>query len=212
MSSDHQWIVLRTEYDHCIKIFMKRHPKAIGCFDCRQIWTKSFFANFYSRAKIAEADLSSIALWTLGTSLTEGSDNRKTITQYWNRFRASMNKYTNWHPIMKVIEAGSRGNRLHIHFLSSTTIKHHVVLRHWRRITKEKSNVNFQKSAHNVNTAINYLIKYIVKTSVRYSWLGKFRGAVNTDQKERVQCEHSMEFKYYNEFGPWDGRTTDPLY
>ncbi len=212
MPSKHDWIRFGTEFDNCQKIIMVRHPKQAGCFLCVDLWRKRFYVNFMKRAHNVRT-LNNISFWTLGTSLIDSKANRIAIQYLWNKFRASMNKYSNWEPVVKVVESGSIGKRLHIHFLSLNWIKHEIVLRHWRRITQERANVHVLKIVNNVRTQLNYLIKYVSKDTGRYSWLGQFRmKAQKENQSTMHQCEHGAEYIYDGLIYQWDGMRDESLY
>ncbi len=111
-----------------------------------------------------------LTLWTLGTSLDDDKFNRITIKAYmdefrkvWRKYCISRNRKTTW--LFYVIEAGSRGNKLHIHMINYGFVHQKEVLAIWRGITGELSNINFSKRRRSgsVQKISNYMSKYLGK-------------------------------------------------
>ncbi len=91
-----------------------------------------------------------LVLWTLGTNWFDTKRNRKRISVAWKSFRKGLwrhYKKTGWfYPkfLVRAIEAGSIGNRLHIHFLSEVGVPHRWILRFWRLASQiPHPNVNY---------------------------------------------------------------------
>lgn len=95
----------------------------------------------------------------------------------------------NWNPLVYVVEAGSTGERLHIHLLHKGFLKQSIVKAIWRFQTKEKSNVNFVKADN-----VGYLAKYVSKSLLKYSFLGQLY-KVKLPRREKVcyKCDSSWE-------------------
>lgn len=213
MHPNHDWIALKPFQDNCYKYVVKKHSKSARCLLCMELWTKQFYFKFFYKLDVwsQSNELNELYLWTVGTSLDDTPVNRKRINYFWTKFRARMNKYTSWEPIFKVTERGSTGRKLHIHFLSVNKITHRVVLRHWRQVVREKANVNFSGySSVNVNKALFYLTKYLLKDNSRYSWLGPFY-KIHIPKLLPSECAHSFRFQYYTQINNWDGLNEEDL-
>lgn len=152
-----------------------------ACDYCKSSRARQFLSKFFERVEISGTSLTESVMWTLGTSIEyvreydwdsgRWVDNINEVTSLWQRFNSRMKMEARrngvaWDPLVYVVEAGSQGNRLHIHLLVMTRISHGMVLRHWRDLTGESSNVNF------VRAKVGYLAKYAGKGLLRYSFLG----------------------------------------
>jgi hypothetical protein len=146
-----------------------------------------------------------ISLWTLGTSLPNTPFDRSIFKFFWRKFTMRMANYSKYYsipyePLVRAFEAGSRGGRLHVHFILQGYWKHscdywaiiyelrdiyeqwvkkrctsQCITCIWRSITGENSNVNFQqKEYNNALLAFAYCAKYISKNG-NYSYMGNFR-------------------------------------
>ena len=170
-----------------------RDPHA--CEYCRIRRSRQFLAKFYQRAEISGIDPKNGYMWTLGTSskyvreydwdAKQYYDNVSDVIEPWKLFRKRMNLEGAWSPLVYVVEAGSKGNRLHIHFLNEGVLSHKTVVRTWRSVTKEKSNVNYVKHSN-----IGYLAKYTSKSLIRYHWLGKlYKAKIPKHESFCAECE-----------------------
>lgn len=153
-----------------------------SCDFCKTSRARQFLAKFFERVELSGVSLDETIMWTLGTSIEyyrdydwdsgRWVDNISEITCLWQKFNSRMKMEArrngvSWDPLVYVVEAGSEGNRLHVHLLVRSKINHQVVLQHWRDLTGEKSNVNFVKGQ------VGYLAKYAGKGLLRYSFLGE---------------------------------------
>lgn len=146
-------------------------------------------------------------LWTLGTSLLDTEENLKLIKKYWSQFRKKFHKYyrakyEKWEPLVYCIEPGSEGRRLHLHIVVRGFAYQKFVLKLWRGITKEKSNVNFETShtkATSAENAFRYVAKYVAK-GYSYYWLGAMRKVRETPFKLNVlNKKHKIDQMTYDE-------------
>lgn len=138
-----------------------------------------------------------ISMWTFGTDLEFspefdwnqqkwiGNDISQ-IIDYWQRFNTRMKIYIErrgllfgWKPMFYVVEAGSKGNRLHIHLLHNGYLDFQFVRQQWGEVTglwKMENgkrvytcNVNFIQSLDSPS----YLAKYTAKSALAYRFLGE---------------------------------------
>ena len=106
-----------------------------------------------------------------------------------------MNTRGDWSPIFRVVESGSRGKRLHIHFLNVGKLKFDIVKNAWRALTQENSNVNFSKVTGS-NTPVYYVMKYLTKSQAKYSFLGVLR-RIKLEERENEVCNnHALPWQY----------------
>ncbi len=152
---------------------------------------------FFARYELAywEQPREAVIMWTIGTSLVDSPENRKILSSYWKYFRMRMNTRGKWNPIFRVVEAGSKGNRLHIHFLNVGKLLHSDVLTTWRRITREKSNVQFAKRDETAKP-VYYVMKYLTKDKSTYSILGALRKIKFEKREPKVCSNHALPFEY----------------
>ncbi len=164
------------ELDDEIVHVHERH-KVGECPYCDMVRVESITREFIRRSEACEPKVSHLYLWSLGTSLTDTSMNRKLIQKRWHRFQASMHRVEKWKPLFRVMEKGRRGF-LHFHVICESFCEHRVVLNVWRSLTKEKSNVHVSghKGTQDTRRLTKYLLKYLSKESSKYWWLGRFHG------------------------------------
>lgn len=173
------------------------------CEDCQAFRGKVFIAKCMTRAEFY-GTFRNIQLWTLGTSLIDSSENREKIYSWWRKYSMKINVYSRrtnqrYRPLVYIVEAGSEGTRLHIHFLHKGFLSHGFVKDIWRATTKENSNVNFSAEKSKAIKAIAYLSKYIGKSLSRYYWLGEWRK--NPPNEFISICKHcsaERSLKYYD--------------
>lgn len=117
------------------------------CLDCRE-WRRSkiyaigisrYNASPYSKVRIP------FVIWTLGTNWFDSPANRKKLSVAWKSFRKAVWRVVEKPPrmLLRVYEAGSESNLLHVHFLAEYGFVHHLLLRIWRKVVKLKANVNY---------------------------------------------------------------------
>ena len=142
-----------------------------------------------------------VSFWTLGTNLKDTPPNRVTIEEYWQRFRKIMNKYTEWGPLFRVVETGTKGKRLHLHILVQDYVEREYVLKVWVRITKlPKPHVwlgEVRNKYVNIVRTLWYASKYVSKEATTYSWLGEFYGKYSQDKEEDLDS-NGPEWKFWN--------------
>ncbi len=167
------------------------------CDNCGIHRRMVILAKLYSRYnEPGSKSIRSIVMWTIGTSLKNTDVGRKTLSAYWKYFRARMNKKADWDPLFRVVEIGTKGKRLHIHFLNSGYLLQHDVLTAWREVTRENSNVEFSKRDMPAKYAFRYVAKYLSKDASKYTFLGKWYGKRKNLNKS--ECfEHGESFIYY---------------
>ncbi len=125
------------QYSTCSHCRIWRYKKVLKIGTLR--WENSIYFRFSEP----------LVLWTLGTNWFDTKSNRKKLSVTWKSFRKKLwNHYKDrgWkYPqlLLRVFEAGSKGNMLHIHFLSEIGIPFRWILRYWRNITRLKANVNY---------------------------------------------------------------------
>lgn len=190
---EHPMIVLRTS-DGCGRVVPRRCPRWRGCPLCEARWIRALYGKFFGRVEQSGVALDRAIMWTLGTSLKDSPENRRILARYWTRFRKHMNKYQQWDPVFRVVEAGSKGKRLHIHLVLVSQTTHAIVLKQWRKITGERSNVNFTAPVHSGHLGLlRYLLKYLTKQGTRYYWLGALYNA-HPEPYDGVVCEHGNHY------------------
>lgn len=175
------------------------------CKPCQEHRISVIIAKAMNRYKqIARKD-DDIVLWTVGTNLMDSPGNRIIIREYWGRFIRSLRHKSTFDPLMNILEAGSKGNRLHFHFIARGYQKHQDVLNIWRRITNSKSNVNYSKR-YGKRSALNafaYLAKYAAKQGQRYYFMGSALKVKETAweplKEESGDHEHEWKFEESNE-------------
>ncbi len=193
-----EYVALRC-WDGCYKYVMLRCPVKAMCINCGKFRKKKIYSMLMQRYSECQETISDIVLWTLGTPHRSNPESRKQLSAYWKYFRARMNKKAEWSPLFRVVETGSRGQRLHIHFINEGYLKHGDVLRAWREVTNNKSNVNYSKKGNlEGKVALGYVTKYLTKDASKYSFLGKLY-KVNLKDREKPTCDrHGHYYEYYN--------------
>jgi hypothetical protein len=136
------------------------------------------------KTRVEEANITKpVLLWTLGTNWKYTPENLDKLRVAWNTFNIYMHKTYGYNMLMRVYEAGSKGGRLHIHFVTyEFQIKHTDARAQWARITGiENPNVRFDHAPIAKRTvpkkgiiagrplpakyAFLYLAKYLTKDS-----------------------------------------------
>lgn len=176
-------------YDEIDDTLTYRHSRcSVG--RCKYCDTQRVFrirTAFIRRLDESGASIEGIFLWSLGTSLTDTDTNRRLLNERWRLFTKRMNHYPEWQPLFRVRETGRRGF-LHFHVIAGRYIEHSKVLKEWRSLTREKSNVNVSgyKGQRDPDMLIGYLVKYLSKESSAYRWMGPLYGVGGRVQAERV--------------------------
>lgn len=76
-----------------------------------------------------------VVLWTLGTGWENNTWNLKLLRRAWNDFNMYMHNVHGMKMYVRVFEAGSKGGKLHIHFIAPAfNIWHSDAIKQWRRI------------------------------------------------------------------------------
>lgn len=146
---------------HVTKGFMRCH-RCINCDKLRNIQIRNELLRritiYYSKKQHRR-----VSLWTLGTS----SESFGLLRSHWAKFR-------NWlkrsgkrqiRCLYYVFEKGTLGGRAHIHILVDGFASHSTILRKWRSITREQSNVNYRiDRSSDFTKAVNYVTKYVTKS------------------------------------------------
>ena len=179
------------KHEKVILVRCRKYDTCLGCFKHRK---SVILAKLLQRWKLLQPKPRRVYLWTFGTSMKEGSTNRSVLTKYWQRFRKilwieSRRKNFSWKPLFWVAESGTRGNRLHIHAIIEGFFSQKRALRIWRKITNEKSNVNYAKDVpYKPLKSFYYVAKYLAKEGARYYWMGRLF-KVGQTYYETPKCE-----------------------
>ncbi len=192
-----EYIVLSCS-EGCFRYFVKRCPVSRMCINCGIQRRNVLLARLHSVYNENRKSIRTIVLWTIGTNMQKSPENLKTLSIYWKYFRARMNKGAEWNPLFRVVETGSRGKRLHIHFLNNGFLSHKAVLRAWREVTRQNSNVNFTDKNLPPKYALRYAAKYLTKDASKFTFLGLWYGQKEKYIRDAEDCEHGRSFIYYN--------------
>ena len=202
-----RFIVLRDErnWEHFIHIPYRCTKKERYCSGCRTYRRAVLFAKLMERWQ-KNAHINEIAFWTLGTGLIDNAPNRTTIEEYWQLFRKLANKNTEWGPLFRVVESGSKGKRLHLHLLVQGYVHRDIVLKMWRGITGiEKPHVwlgRVRFEYDNIVRTLWYVSKYVTKEAGRYSWMGDFYGKYSKLKAEKQP--NDPDWKFWMIIEGWD--------
>ncbi len=190
-------VLLRCDVGHHYFVPYTCSASRDPCVECLVKRAKRFIFNFlyrYQRSTLGFIPWEgNFYMWTLGTNLLNDyyfdwdQDRYETpsitaMTRMWTLFHAKAKKFlsqSGYHPIVKVLEAGTTGDRLHWHFINYGKIPHAKVLKTWRSVTehffKELSNVNVNGKDPLTGIASLqskfYIAKYTGKSLIRYSFL-----------------------------------------
>ncbi len=141
-----------------------------------------------------------VAFGTLGTNLKDSALNRLQVEEWWQLIRKYLNKNTDWSPLFRVVEKGSKGGYLHIHFLYQNYVNQGWLKVQWARTTKIKDpHVDLrrvQKKHVNIVHTLWYTTKYVTKESSKYSWLGEFYGKYSRDKPDKDA--DAPEWRFWN--------------
>lgn len=182
------------ELDDTLSYRHSRHP--VGhCPRCDWIRVQSVTVEFIRRLRACDEEIEGLFMWSLGTSLRDTPSNRRMLMKRWRAFTKVMNERDDWVPLFRVVEVGRRGF-LHFHVVAGRYIEHAIVLKAWRSLTREPSNVNVSgyKGRKNPETLVRYLVKYLSKSTSSYRWMGPLHGVGGRSQQaERLSgaCDGS---------------------
>ncbi len=190
------WIVLSC-LNGCWKYIQAKCPVSRMCDNCSISRRATILARLYSSYDLNPKSIKTIVLWTIGTDLKSDVESRKKLAIFWKYFRARMNKNAKWSPLFRVVEAGSRGGRLHIHFLNNGYLSHKFVIKAWREVTRSNANVNFSNKAMSPKYAIRYAAKYLTKDMSKFTFLGAWYGRQENNY-DPGYCKHGDTLIYYN--------------
>ncbi len=117
------------------------------CSLCRKWRESKVYAIGMTRWKLSPWGKVNIPLvfWTLGTNWFDTKENRRKLAVSWKSFRKAIWRLLEKPPAMlvRVYEAGSLGNYLHVHFLAEQGYTHAMLIRVWRKIVRLKANVHY---------------------------------------------------------------------
>lgn len=172
----------------------ERHPVG-ACPWCDFIRVENISKEFERRLDVCNQRIQSLNMWSLGTSLKDTAYNRQVLLGWWRVFSRRLDRDTEWLPLFRVVEVGRRGY-LHIHCICGAFVAHEKVLRIWRSITGEASNVNVSGSGRNrePRTLIRYLVKYLSKQGSAYRWLGPLYGLGDTSRRIRSGGRRTIRY------------------
>ncbi len=142
-------------------------------------------------------DVRHLYMWSLGSSLKDTDLNRRLILKRWRIFSKRMFYDKRWSPVFRILEVGRRGF-LHFHVVCIRWIDHAVILRAWRALTLERSNVHVSgyKGKLEPRRLAGYLMKYLGKSSSQYRWMGAFFGK-NRDTCRKVSNAPVRAIQHY---------------
>ncbi len=131
-----------------------------------------------------------LRLWTLGTNWEDTEINRMKIKVCYVQWRKLWYKWCKrkkhrYQLLFYVIESGSSGNRLHIHFIAYGYQNWEKMISLWSSVTEIKNpNCHFssERKTGNVSKVAFYMAKYLGKESGRrnYYYLGELIGKLPT--------------------------------
>ncbi len=176
MKINHDCMAMLDELDHIYSYVHQRHKKSDNCVWCELVRLRRIQNDFQFRLSHCGETVTHLSLWSLGTSLKDTPTNRKILLRWWGLFRMRMNRSKTWSPVFRVVEAGRR-HLIHMHFVDIGYIDHSEVLKVWRSLTGEKSNVHVSGSGYGKDSSklVKYLCKYLTKQTTRYAFMGPFR-------------------------------------
>lgn len=161
------------------------------CESCLAIKRWVFYKKVFARFLANCSSVFNVVLWTFGTSLVKkpyfyekrvrvhhktgknviwtkriDDHNMYMFKSMWHTFtdrmRARKAKGLIWNPLMYSIEVG-KSNRIHAHLIVSGRLDFQIAIDAWRKVTQEKSNVNYSAKSYDPKFAFKYLAKYLYK-------------------------------------------------
>lgn len=124
------------------------------CTNCMQLRKNHFVQQALLRYTENSFKKNELVLWTLGTNLDDTEMNRFWIKLWWKVFRKSICKLNmldyedqSWQPLVYVIEVGSQGGKLHVHFINNGVKLDQIEVKSlWSWITDvENPNASFSR-------------------------------------------------------------------
>lgn len=122
------------------------------CLGCQNHRLSVIRAQANSRVKENKLQDTEVILWTLGTNWDYTPENYKELRRLWNLFNMRIHEaipgFTNY---FRVFEMGSKGGKLHIHFVSDTKFDYKLFnqeffRKHWSDLTGiDNPNVHFRR-------------------------------------------------------------------
>lgn len=105
--------------------------KCRKCEGCMKDYRDKFIAQCFEKYSMNPSKY--YVFWTIGSNLSESPENILKLKDAWKKFRKVMFNY-NWSPLVYVIEAGSSGGKLHIHFIveAGIILDHQLVKQKWQ--------------------------------------------------------------------------------
>ncbi len=167
------------------------------CPWCDFIRVENITREFLDRLDRLSSPVDNLYMWSLGTSLTDTVMNRKLIQRRWHEFQKRMYRVEKWKPLFRVLEVGMRGF-LHFHVIVECFCEHRAVLNMWRSLTREQSNVHVSghRGKQDPKRLTRYLLKYLTKSSSKYSWLGRFHGMGSRTSRRVSNWDSSVCERY----------------
>ncbi len=154
----------------------QRHKKG-ECRWCDYMRVESITKEFIRRMEECSCHIKTLNMWSLGSSLLDTEYNRKGIMRLWHEFAWAMRSTPNWRPVFRILESGRR-RLLHFHVVVPFFVDHSIVIKAWRSLTGEASNVHVSGGSYFMDPKrlCRYLMKYLSKESSNYRWMGPFYG------------------------------------
>jgi len=172
--------------------YMHERHKVGQCPWCDSVRVHHIVRDFMRRIDQTAYPVRELNMWSLGTSLKDTASNRRRMIHHWAILHDRMKRCNQWVPLFRVLERGRRGF-LHFHVLVAEFVDHTRVLRIWRDITGENSNVNVRVGRGETEPLVRYLTKYLSKEGSTYRWMGPLYGLgsrsrrITTDGVEQDQ-------------------------
>ncbi len=168
-------------------IYHHERHRVGDCPWCDFIRVERVADEFIRRVDECGRPIPTLNMWSLGSSLKDTRTNRNVMLKRWYKFRWRMNHLKAWCPLFRVLEVGRRGY-LHFHVIVGEFIAHAVVMKEWRDLTQERSNVHVSPGGdyeHDPRRLTRYLMKYLQKESSTYRWMGPLYGLGDTSRAVR---------------------------
>lgn len=228
--SNHNFVHITCFNDHTF-------PVVIPCGDCPGCfysYQKKLMGKILERAELRHRE--NFYLWTFGSDLELTDDNETLMKTWWKKLCTRLATYSKrefcpeddidcindyllygncmWHlhdydPLLRVIEIGSKGKKLHYHVIYGSFMPHNRMLSEWRNITGMDSNVNFTYSKYGMSRfkAGWYVAKYVSKNRLllnhtrSYSFMGRWRSIPPPLPKSKMcQVTGCDSYRYVREY------------
>lgn len=213
-------------------------PVPIRCMDCPGCFYQyrlKVLARFLERSD--KYNVSQFYLWTFGTDLDLTYHNELKLKEWWHKLCTRLSTYSKrshcdiennmtcqfylfrggcpdherpwqYDPLIRVIEIGSSGKKLHYHVIYGSYLPHEVALKAWRDITGLEANVNYRSKEKKWSRfkASAYVAKYVTKNKLllketrSYYWMGRFRKNPQNEVDRICKTPGCNQIRYVREY------------